>query len=155
MFFAQTQDFKKDYQESPELSRLGAVNERLDQKSRMIQSADKLMRNLVESCPIPMWIKDTNLVMRFINSAYCKIYDVERSDYIGHTDKEIWGDKIAHEFQRLDNAVLNGEKIEYNVERVPNRAGFREYDHLHIVKFPIYDGPKIIGIAGIVTGVFP
>lgn len=140
---------------SPSLSRLKEVSDRICLDEMVYNDAEIYLAKAWNSSPIPMWIKDIEGRMVFLNDAYCKIYGVQKSEYVGKMDHEVWPPEVASEFRELDQKVLQGESVEYSVERIPNRAGFRQYDHLHVIKFPIKDGPKIVGIAGMITGAFP
>lgn len=137
------------------LDSLRAVSTKLDEDDMVYSSSEIYLAKAWHSSPIPMWIKDVYGKMVFINDAYCAIYGIKKIDYIGKTDADIWPPEVARDFQALDQKVLDGESVEYSVEKIPNRAGFRTYDHLHVIKFPIMDGPVVKGIAGMVTGVFP
>lgn len=137
------------------LDALKEITTKLDEDDLVYESSEAYLSKAWNSSPIPMWIKDVYGKMVFLNDAYCAIYGIKKSEYIGKTDLDIWPKEIALEFQALDQKVLEGENVEYSVEKIPNRAGFRKYDHLHVIKFPIMDGPIVKGIAGMVTGVFP
>ena len=137
------------------IEKLKEIDARMDLERVSAKDSNFFVAKAWRDCPLPCWIKDSNGVMRYINDAYCKIYGVLADDYIGKTDYEIWPRHIADKFQKLDERVLIGEAKEYAIERVPSKTGHRSYDHLHVVKFPIKSGPQIIGVAGIITGVFP
>ena len=137
------------------LQTLRDITHRLNAVSQAKLDSEEYMVAFVDSMPLPAWIKDIEGNMRFLNNAYEKIYDIKRENYIGKQDSDVWPQDIADDFKRMDDAVLLGDSVEYSVERVNNRAGFRKYDHLHVVKFPLYSGPDVVGIAGIITGVFP
>lgn len=137
------------------LQSLRDFSERLELNHLVKLDSEEYMMAFVESMPIPCWIKDTYGVMRFLNNAYEKIYDVRKDNYIGKTDDQVWPPEIAEAFKKRDDEVYEGKVVKYTVEKVPNRAGFRQYDHLNVIKFPLYKGPEVVGIAGLVTGVFP
>lgn len=143
------------FQDADPLMKLREVNTRLDRDSMLYRDTEIYLSKAWNSSPIPMWIKDLNGKMVFLNDAYCAIYGIRKSEYIGRTDFDVWPPEVAKEFRKMDSKVLNGESVEYGIEKIPSQSGLRSYDHLHVIKFPIKDGPKIVGIAGMITGVFP
>lgn len=140
---------------SHNIEQLKNITHRLNVVSMAKLDSAEYMVAFIESMPLPAWIKDIGGTMRFLNDAYEKVYGIDKTDYIGKDDSDVWPKDIAEDFRRLDERVLLGESIEYSVEKVVNRAGFRDYDHIHVIKFPLYAGPNVVGIAGIVTGAFP
>lgn len=131
------------------------IEANFDQKAEISLGSAEFQARAFESLPLPAWIKDVEGVMRFVNHAYEKIYDISAKRYVGARDVDIWPTEVAEKFSAMDDKVLAGQNVEYCVEKIPNRVGFRAYDHVHVVKYPIYNGPEVVGIAGIVTGVFP
>ena len=141
--------------QNPQIEYLRALTERLDESSKIRLDSADYMAAFVDNLPLPAWIKDVEGTMRFLNDAYEKVYDIKKEDYIGKKDSDVWPKDVADNFKRLDEVVLRGESVEYSVEKVINRAEFRRYDHIQVVKFPLFNGPDVVGIAGLVTGVFP
>lgn len=137
------------------LNALKQLNSKMDLDSRIYANSENYLARAWNSSPIPMWIKDINGVMVFLNDAYCTIYGINKDDYIGKTDDVIWGREAAEHFKKLDDKVLEGGEVEYSIEDVPNKQTSRQFDKCHVIKFPIFDGPRIVGIAGMITGVFP
>jgi len=137
------------------VSQLKQLDKKLTTQHRIKLDSKAFLSAFVECAPVPIWIKDGDGIMRFINEAYEKIYGIDRLAYIGKKDSEVWGQDISQEFRKKDLEVMQGRTVAYAIEKVPNRAGFRQYDHLQVVKFPLYSGPEVIGIAGMITGVYP
>lgn len=146
--------FFQDTIQNP-LTRLRELNTRLDVDTMMYDDSEIYLAKAWNSSPIPMWIKDLSGKMVFLNDAYCSIYGINKSDYIGKTDDSIWGTESAKHFKLLDDKVLRGGEVEYSIEDVPSSGHVRQFDKCHVIKFPIRNGPKIVGIAGMITGVFP
>lgn len=143
------------FQEPNPLHQLREVNTKLDAESLVYQNAEIYLAKAWNSSPIPMWIKDIYGRMVFLNDAYCTIYGIRKSEYIGKTDDAVWGQETANHFKKMDDKVLQGGEVEYTIEDVPNLGHVRQFDKCHVIKFPIKNGPKIVGIAGMITGVFP
>jgi hypothetical protein len=73
----------------------------------LLTAQDACQRGLSESWPFPRWIKiwhdgQPMPVMAWLNAAYCEWYRVDGYSYIGHCDRIVWPDDIAHEFQEND-----------------------------------------------------
>lgn len=140
----------------PEVVKLHEITMHLQERESIFQDAKETLARAWESSPIPMWIKDTKGVMVFLNDAYCSIYGIKKTDYLGKTDEYIWGSKTAEHYKKLDDKVLHGGRVEYSIEDVPNEYKATQFDKCHVIKYPIYnDVGDIVGIAGMITGVFP
>ena len=136
------------------MAKLRRLTKQMEIDEKIILSSEKYLALAFQNLPCPVWIKDRDLRMVYINRAYSKIYDIPTERYVGKLDTDVWPPEIAEQFKQGDERVLNGEDICYAIERVPNRAGWRDYDHIKVIKFPLFEGDKIVGIAGVVTGVF-
>lgn len=106
--------------------------------------------------PIAYWIKDTNLRMLSFNkefeNIFIKPFGKQASDYRQYTDVEFWGEEIAKVFSKTDNYVIdNGTKI-YFIEPFIKGDGIQKY--LYCVKYPRYLGKSLVGVAGLVLGIY-
>lgn len=137
------------------ISRVKHIHHRLSTQDRAAYDSEEFMVSLVQSLPFPIWIKDIHGRMRFISKAYQEIYGIKFEDYVRRFDHEVWPFDVAESFKKADDEVLNGREVKYTVEIVPSNKFSKERDHITVAKFPIFKGPEVIGIAGIVTSVFP
>jgi PAS domain-containing protein len=147
-------DSKVDLNRS--LQRLEDVIDHLDFIDGTKSQSQDYMVNFVQNLPFPCWIKAVDGTMMFISPAYQKLYDVRIRDYVGKRDVDVWGEEVADQFRENDTKVIDGNTIEYTVELVPNRVNPQaDASHAILAKFPIYEGPNIIAVGGIIIAIFP
>lgn len=102
--------------------------------------------------PVPMWLKDTDGKMLFVNAEYERVIlnplGKRAEDYLGKTDTEVWGPEIAEKFQKHDRAIMRTKKPEIFKETWTNQNG--DTFTGEIIKYPRFLGRTIIGIGGII-----
>jgi PAS domain-containing protein len=119
------------------------------QEIQLIDGKHQLL-GFFEYAPIPMWVKHwPTLKMIVTNEAYAERYGIERVDYTGNVDGEIWAQETADAYAHNDtDAALKGGF--YGTETITNgRTGKRE--ELTVYKWPITIDGEVVGIAGMVT----
>lgn len=106
--------------------------------------------------PVPIWLKDTNGKMLFVNSEYEKQIlnpiGLGAESYIGKTDNDVWGDAIASKFKAHDKKVMRLKRsIEFTeVWRGANGIEFEG----RVIKYPRFLNRKtVIGIGGIILDI--
>lgn len=111
--------------------------------------ANGVPSQIVENIRIPVWYKDTNLVMRYLNPAYGAVFGVTAHQYVGRTDRDVWGSAIADAFEQNDMRVLR-EKVQIEFkELVPASISGGGAKFWYVVKFPVYDAEGILkGVGG-------
>lgn len=100
--------------------------------------------------PWPAWLKDTSGVVLAANLAYeldfLKPRGYSLLDYVGQTDIAVWPEDIAKSFRENDLAVIqSGETLDF-FEEVILGDGSRKT--MRFVKYPVYAGGTMIGVAG-------
>lgn len=106
--------------------------------------------------PVPIWLKDTNGIMLFLNSEYeekiLKPINKTSEDYIGETDFKIYPPNIAKEFRKHDRRVLTQKKPIRFKERWQGADG--QWLEGDIIKYPRFlNRNTVIGIGGIIIDV--
>ena len=124
---------------------------RLYQTERVNQSVA-----FVEHLPFPAWLKlvedgGETFRMAWINRAYEEVYHIDRLQYEGRTDSEIWGKEIAQLYNENDVRVFVTRRAivtQENINTDPINGGEIE---VHIVsKFPVVlSGERKLAIGGI------
>lgn len=103
--------------------------------------------------PVPIWLKDTNGIMLFVNAEYedALLQPVNKSaeDYIGKTDVDVWGLEIGNKFREHDRRVMR-QKRPVEINEMWHGAGGHFYIG-RVIKYPRFLNKTVIGIGGIVV----
>ena len=135
-----------------EQNRLRVVEDK--QREEIISLRNQL--NLFESSsvdiPLPMWMKNVNGEMLFLNRNYEDLFLLPRgynmSDYIGYKDHAVWTKEVADEFTKNDLKVVRTKRPVRSIERLDEVSGGEMW--VEILKYPRIINNKVIGISGIV-----
>jgi len=107
-----------------------------------------LFTKVLDTTPDPIWIKDLNLRIIYINQAFADLFGIKKEDIIGKTDIEVLPPEVAKECIYSDMKALESKTSSHSVEKVKSSDG-REII-FDVIKTPIYDRTgKIIAILGI------
>ena len=103
--------------------------------------------------PLPVWLKDTEGKMLFVNSEYERMIlepvNKTSEDYIGCTDYEIWPQEVAATFRRNDQEVMRKKKPIEFIEKWYGANGVKIEGRL--LKYPRFlNRNTVIGIGGII-----
>lgn len=102
--------------------------------------------------PLPMWMKDIDGKMVFLNRLYEDQFLIPRGytmhDYIGKYDSDVWSPEIAEVFAQHDKKVIRNKRYIREIEKIEDGAGSHYY--ADILKYPRMLNNKVIGISGIV-----
>ena len=106
--------------------------------------------------PVPIWLKDTNGVMLFLNDEYEKTVlrplNRTKEDYIGETDFKIFSPEVASNFRKHDRRVKTQKKPIRFKERWKGADG-ADYEG-DVIKYPRFlNRDTVIGIGGIIINV--
>lgn len=102
--------------------------------------------------PLPIWMKDTEGKMIFLNDHYEDMFLLPRGytihDYIGKNDYAVWSPEIAKAFISNDKQVIRTKKFVRKIEAIEDATGKIYYADL--LKYPRKLQNKVIGISGII-----
>lgn len=107
--------------------------------------------------PLPIWLKDTNGVMLYLNDEYerriLQPIGLTKEDYIGRTDFDVWDKHIAQNFVNNDLEVMRRKKpVEFDEEWSSGSQGFIG----KLIKYPRFmnSGSRtVIGIGGTIIDI--
>lgn len=121
----------------------------LQQKSR---EQMKRISSILDYVPAVVYMKDAEGRYLLANSEYESLFAVRQQDILGTTDKKLFDEELAREFQRNDRAVLERKQaIEF--EEKARHADGTMHDYKSI-KFPLHDsGGNIYAVGGISTDI--
>lgn len=115
-----------------------------------LQSKLIVLESSQSDLPIPVWLKDLNGVVIYVNDAYEQEFLTPRGlnkfDYIGHTDDIIWPANIAKAYAYNDQQVIKGKLPIYTQENVSLTD---KQDLWYIIKYLRYASGSAIGVGGI------
>ncbi len=101
----------------------------------------KTLGDVIQS---PIWFKDKNLKLTWVNQFYAMMYDTDRESLIGLTDRDIAPKKLVDLYVRDDEYVLASKKAYKYKEN--EKAGL----WYETTKFPLLDkNNNLYGIGGI------
>ncbi|WP_456383677.1 EAL domain-containing protein [Persephonella sp.] len=107
-----------------------------------------LFTKVLDTTPDPIWIKDLNLRIIYVNQAFADLFGIKKEDIIGKSDIEVLPPEVAKECIYSDMKALESKTSSHSVEKVKAADG-REII-FDVIKTPIYDRTgKIIAILGI------
>jgi len=107
-----------------------------------------LFTKVLDTTPDPIWIKDLNLRIIYVNQAFADIFGIKKEDIIGKSDIEVLPPEVAKECIYSDMKALESKTSSHSIEKVKTADG-REIV-LDVIKTPIYNRTgKIIAILGI------
>lgn len=158
LILSRRQDNRHDFSEivktwSLDNNRLREENENLrklindhEVRIRALQNQISLIESSHQDLPIPMWLKDLDGKMLALNREYERTFlkpkGLTIQDYIGKYDHEVWDKDTADEFKSHDAKVLELKRpMAFKNEGLDFKG--------RIIKFPIYAGGIIVGVAGI------
>lgn len=128
----------------------------MDLRYRLQKSVNQLdvIQTYIDSLPLPAWVKkrrdDGQFEMIMINNAYVKRYDVSKFEYVGKTDRQIWGDENAIKFEKIDQLVYDTKR------RFCGKTSINDHDKNDVVdfcKFPLIIGTTDYGVGGVVVSI--
>lgn len=105
--------------------------------------------------PLPMWMKDVNGEMIFLNDHYEEEFLIPRGystvDYVGKNDYSVWPDAIAKAFVSHDKETIKRRQSRRYIEILEDSKGEKVF--AEVLKYPRMLDNRIIGISGIVLRV--
>ncbi|NPA58312.1 MAG: EAL domain-containing protein [Aquificae bacterium] len=107
-----------------------------------------LFTKVLDTTPDPIWIKDLNLRIIYVNQAFADIFGINKEEIIGKSDIEFLPPEVAKECIYSDMKALESKSSSHSIEKVKTPDGKEVI--LDVIKTPIYNRTgKIIAILGI------
>lgn len=117
---------------------------KLEDKYLKISLQNRSFRTLCDNVKSPIWFKDADLKMTWVNSFYAKMFDRSRSSIYGLTDQQLAPPRLAAGYERDDLLVKQTRKPYTYRENEKSGVWYET------TKFPLLteDG-KLYGLGGI------
>jgi len=117
------------------------------EREKKLQDINKLLKDVMDNCPSPIFLKDLDGKFLAINSALEKMLGMSNEEIKGKTDYDIADKKIADYWRDNDKKVIaSGEAIQ-----TEESADFKDGRHIFLAnKFPLKDADgKLYGVGAI------
>ena len=97
------------------------------------------------------FLKDADGRFVYVNEPLTRKFGISEADWLGKTDAELWGAKIARPLREIDLRVLAGNEMVKLLETVPTADG--SSSHWQSYKFPITEASGQRYLAGMAVDV--
>jgi PAS domain S-box-containing protein len=130
--------------------RIAERTKALEKANRQLAHSEQRTREILDSSPAVIYIKDCDGRMEFINRQFEQVFDVRRNEVLGKSDKELFHPEMAAAYRENDVAVQ-----QQGPRQVEELAMHRDSLHTYLsVKFPLLDlDGEPYGICGISTDI--
>ncbi|WP_457641074.1 EAL domain-containing protein [Persephonella sp.] len=106
-----------------------------------------LFTKVLDTTPDPIWIKDLNLRIIYVNQAFADLFGLKKEEIIGKSDIEYLPSEIAKESIFSDMQALEKKQSTHTVEKIEKDGKVRYFD---VIKTPLFNkSGKIVAILGI------
>ncbi len=116
------------------------------QAQEALRESEQKFRTIFESAGDAIFIKDENLRYVDVNPTTVLMANINKEDFLGKNDVELWGEEISEIIGNSDSSVLKGDIVDIEFG-IPWENDIKYY---HVIKVPVRgsDG-DIIGLCGI------
>jgi len=117
----------------------------------LLRQQINLLESRTQSLPVAAWLKDLNYVMLTLNDEYERLFllpkSLNKSNYIGQTDYDIWPEEVAKRFRKHDEWVIKYKQTLKVIESYQDANGVTR--QLYVVKYPWSAGGVVVGVGGL------
>ena len=123
------------------------LEETVEKRTAALLESEKRFRKLVETARDGIFIKDNELRYTDVNTVMVSFLDMQLSDIIGKTDKDVFGNDIAVQTRDVESRVLEGQTIETQESLIYKSQPIS----VDCIRFPLRGSSnEIMGVCGIV-----
>ena len=116
-----------------------------------VRETERLLHAILDNSPPVIFIKDVDGRYVFINRAYERLWQVERSTFLGRTDREMFPPELAEAFIGNDLEVMTSGRARELENDLVTPGGTRTFLS---VKFPLADlAGEAYAVCGIATDI--
>ncbi len=110
-----------------------------------LREATEFMRALLESAPIPIYVRDAAHRYRLVNREWERLFRRKRAEVIGRAITEVLPAKLAESLEKANRQVLARERTVSTEETVDFPEGRQVF---HTVKFPLRNAAGRVDAVG-------
>jgi len=121
----------------------------LKQAQTVLEQERARLRQLLQTIPALIWMKDPEGVYLFCNARFERFFGTEEAMIIGRTDYDFFDRELAEFFRGYDRRAIAAGRPSTNEEWITYADdGHREL--LETIKTPVYDGAgQLMGVLGV------
>lgn len=118
------------------MEELQATQEEMARKQNELEARKTLMENLLDTIPLPVFVKDENKKYFLVNNEESKLFNLSKDKIIGYTESELVQDEISVQIADESDAKVFAEnkRIELPEQRVKLNNGAEKV--LKTIKIP-------------------
>lgn len=130
--------------------RIAERTKALEKANRQLAHSEQRTREILDSSPAVVYLKDYEGRMEFINRQFEQVFGVTRYEVFGKTNEELFPPELAAVYRQNDEAVR-----QHGARQVEELAMHRDGLHTYLsVKFPLLDlDGEVYGVCGISTDI--
>lgn len=129
------------------IKRLEKELEARKESERALRESEERLQSILDNAPALIYIKGAQGHYRLINRCYEEVFQVDRDQFIGKTDHDVFSSEVADLLQANDREVFETGRARQLEEEVDHQDGPRSYIS---VKFPLRDlEGKVYAVCGI------
>ena len=127
--------------------RLAEDNRALRADSRRLKETRLRLNIFVETAPLSIYIKDTDLRYRKINNHAEGVLGVREVDLIGKRDGVVFPDGGARWLQKVEQETLNSRRTLHATGVLPVQG---QVMHVQVTLFPVIENGRVEGLYGLI-----
>ena len=132
--------------------RLAEDNRALRVDSRRLKETQHRLNIFIENAPLSIYIKDTQLRYRKLNSRAQRVLGVREADVVGQRDSVIFPAGRVRWLQKVEQETLNSQRTLHATGVLPVR-GHRL--HVQVTLFPVIENGRVDGLYGLIEDTTP
>ena len=127
--------------------RLAEDNRALRADSRRLKEARLRLNTFVETAPLSIYIKDTDLRFRKINNHAQRVLGVRETELLGKSDSALFAAGGARWLRQVEHETLNSRRTLHATGVLPVQG---QMMHVQVTLFPIIENGRVEGLYGLI-----
>jgi len=127
--------------------RLAEDNRALRSDSRRLKETRLRLNIFVETAPLSIYIKDTELRYRKINNHAQRVLGVREMDVVGKRDSAVFSSGGARWLQKVEQETLNSRRTLHATGVLPVK---NQMMHVQVTLFPVIENGRVEGLYGLI-----
>jgi PAS domain S-box-containing protein len=114
---------------------------------KALRESEERFQAILDNAPPVIYVKDTQGQYLLINRRYEEVYHVDRAEFIGKTDRDVFPEEVAEALQKNDREVVkSGRSIQFEEVAVQGSVYVTRLSE----KFPLRDSKgRVYAVCGI------